>query len=122
MTIIVNEINLAVQISLNLPNLEAATYSWILTSQYSKQPEPLSATLIDTNDRYSTFIVTFPTGFGDEHKNGVYYWDMTQDAVSIEKGLAKIITEPGGTLGTVSYDSNPDTENRVAEVYYRPNY
>lgn len=110
-----------IQFALNQPNL-AGTFDFVLTSQYSKQPVTLSASVLDTNDRYSMLLTTFPTGFGDEHKNGVYYWDLVSGTTSIEKGLVKIITNPGGEMGTVSYNSGASTEEREADVYYRPNY
>ena len=124
MTILVSEGALTVELTLNQPNLVLNNlWRFILTSQYSHQPLTLVATVISSNDRYSTFQVTFPTGFGDEHKNGVYYWDfMPLGGNSIEKGLIKIITEPGGTMGTVPYESGIDTEERISEVFYRPSY
>ena len=123
MTLLVDENNLSIRFSVNQPNL-TDTCEFILTSQYSKVPMALQLTLINTNARYTQFQVTFPTGFGNEHKNGVYYWSLNQvgDTNSIEKGLVKIITEPGGQMGTVNYDSGTETENREADVYYRPTY
>ena len=123
MTLLVDENNLDIRFSVNQPNL-TNTYEWVLTSQYSKTPVTLQLNLIDTNSRYSEFIVTFPTGFGNEHKNGVYYWSLNQvgNTNSIEQGLVKIITNPGGDMGTVSYNSGEATEQREADVYYRPNY
>ena len=121
MTIEVPEFNLTQQISINQPQL-AGLYDFVLTSQYSHQPIIMAATVIETNARYSTLQITFPTGFGDAHKNGVYNWRLEQNLVTIEAGLVKIITEPGGGLGTTNYTSTPETEERVAEVFYRPNY
>ena len=124
MTILVSEAALTVEISVNQPNLVLNNlWEFVLTSQYSHQSLVLEATVINSNDRYSTIQVTFPTGFGDEHKNGIYYWDLKPvGADAIEKGLIKIITEPGGTMGTVPYESGIDTEERVSEVFYRPSY
>ena len=121
MTILVPESQLTQNFSLNIAN---ATGSWefTLVSQYSVQPVPLAATIDFTNARYTTFSVTFPTGFGDEHKNGIYNWNITNNGTQIEAGLVKIITDPGGALGTQSFDSGVITENRVADVFYRPNY
>ena len=69
------------------------------------------------------FEVTFPVGFGDAHKNGVYYYELSSISNgSIEKGLAKIINNPGGEIHTLAYDSGLVTEERVSEVYFRPNY
>ena len=121
MTLLVDENNLNIRFSVNQPNL-ADTYEFILTSQYSKTPVTLGLNLINSNDRYSQFEVTFPTGFGNEHKNGIYYYDLAEvnTNTSVEKGLVKIITQPGGEMGTEAFISN--NENREADVYYRPNY
>ena len=121
MTILVPETQLTQTFSLNIAN---ATGIWLFTliSQYSIQPLALTATNIFTNARYTTFEVTFPTGFGDEHKNGIYNWNITNNGAQVEAGLVKIITDPGGGLGTTNFDSGVITENRVADVFYRPNY
>lgn len=125
MTLYIDEAALSVELYFNQPNLTAAAgnYTFVLKSQYSKQDLTLTGAVTETNDRYSTVSVTFPTGFGDEHKNGIYYWSLISPfAEVIEKGLAKVITEPGGSTGMTNYTSNPATEEREADVYYRPNY
>tara|TARA_R110000803_G_scaffold80760_2_gene146614 strand:+ start:104 stop:469 length:366 start_codon:yes stop_codon:yes gene_type:complete len=121
MTVEVPEFNLTRQISINQPNL-SGDWTFVLTSQYSHQPIEMAVTIIETNARFTTIEITFPVGFGDAHKNGVYNWRLEQNLVTIEAGLVKIITNPGGGLGTTNYTSTPDTEERVAEVFYRPNY
>ena len=124
MTIYVDESNNnVVEFAVNLPNLTLSpNYELIITSQYSHQPIILAARCLTSNDRYSLFGTQFPAEFGEQHKNGVYYWDLVYDLVSLEKGLVKIITEPGGGMNTLVYDSGVITENRVSDVYYRPNY
>lgn len=116
----VNEVD--IYFNRNLSNTDV--YDFEITSQYSHQTIQLANTLIANNARYSTMRVLFPVGYGDEHKNGIYNWTLkvTGSDTFIEKGLAKIITEPGGDLGTISYDAGVDAENRVADVYFRPNY
>ena len=124
MTLLVEESNLTKEFSLNQPNLTLGQlYAFTLTSQYSHQPLVLDATAIESNARYTTFQVTFPIGFGNSHYNGVYYYSISEvgdDA--FEKGLVKIITNPGGELGTTNFDSGIYTEERVSEVFFRPNY
>ena len=124
MTLLVPESNLTLEFSLNQPNLTLGQlYAFTLTSQYSHQPLVLDATAIESNARYTTFQVQFPIGFGNSHYNGVYYYSISEvgdDA--FEKGLVKIITEPGGGLGTTNFDSGIYTEERVSEVFYRPTY
>ena len=123
MTLYVNEAQLGVEIAINITNLTIGSgYELIITSQYSHQPLVLEAECVDTNARYSMIAVTFPTGFGEEHKNGIYYWDLTYLDAPLQKGLMKIITEPGGGLNTLAYNAGPITDDRVSEVFYRPNY
>ena len=108
---------------LNFANQVLQDYVLTITSQYSHQPIVLTATALSTNDRYTKYSVQFPVGFADEHKNGIYDYSLrVGDLEPLTYGLVKLITEPGGTLGTIAYDSGPDAENRVADVYYRPNY
>lgn len=123
MTLLVPESNLTLEFSLNLTNLTLGSgYVFTLTSQYSHQPLALDATVTVSNARYTTFEVQFPVGFGDSHKNGIYNYDMSTLTESLDKGLVKIITEPGGGLGTTNYTSTPETEERVSDVFFRPNY
>ena len=124
MTIYVLENDLQVEIAFNQANLVADDYTFTVTSQYSHQSTiTYPAELLYSNSRYSMFEVTFPVGFGDEHKNGVYYYELSSISNgSIEKGLAKIITNPGGEIHTLAYDSGLVTEERVSDVYFRPNY
>jgi len=96
---------------------------FILTSGFSKVPVPLAFTRLSQNARYSTIDITFPQEFKDEHKNGVYFYSIEDDnGIPFEAGYVKIITEPGGTNGSVAYTANTETENRESKVYYRPQY
>ena len=124
MTLNIYETQLTVQFTLNLTGLSlTSAYVLRLKSQYSHQVLDLDCQAMISNERYTTFQVTFPTGFGDEHKNGVYYFDMIEQPSDVLfSGLVKIITEPGGAIGTVEYEADIYTEDRVADVYYRPNY
>ena len=123
MTILVPEVELTQQFTVNIPNMTANQLVFVLTSQYSHQPLELSVnSVVNTNNRYSTLEVTFPTGFGDAHKSGIYNWRLVQNSVTLEAGLVKIVTNPGGNLGITEFISTPQTEERVSEVYYRPNY
>jgi len=115
MTITVNSTLETVSVnSIDIPE----TGDFILTSGYSKEPVVLPFTRISQNARYSTIDIEFPAEFKDEHKNGVYYYNIAD----LEKGYAKIITEPGGRMNTVSYGSGTVTENRESKVYHRPQY
>ena len=123
MTLLIPESNLTIEFSLNLTNLTlGSAYVFTLTSQYSHQPLSIDATVTLSNARYTTFEVVFPIGFGDSHKNGIYNYDMSTLTESLEKGLVKIITQPGGDTGITNYTSTPAIEERVADVFFRPNY
>lgn len=123
MTIYIEESNNnEVEFAVNLADLTLGDYELIITSQYSHQPLVLLAECILTNSRYSLFNTQFPTGFGEEHKNGIYYWDLVYSGASLEKGLVKIITEPGGGINSLAYNAGPITDDRVSDVYFRPNY
>ena len=100
----------------------SGTVSFILTSQFSKQDTIIPATILVNNDRYTELELAFPIEFKNEHKNGVYYYTIQNEDTVFEKGLVKIITEPGGDNGAIEYTSTQETENRESVVYYRPNY
>ena len=124
MTILVPELQLTQQFTVNIPNMVAGgNLTFALTSQYSHIAMPLLVNkIVTSNARYTTLEVTFPAGFGDEHKNGIYNWRLVQNAITLEAGLVKIVTDPGGGLGMTEFISTPATEERVADVFYRPNY
>ena len=123
MTLLVAESALTVEFSVNIPMLDLGTgYVFTITSQYSHEDVEINAEAVLSNARYTTFEVTFPDGFGDSHKNGIYNYDISLNAYSLTKGLVKIITEPGGGMGTTNYTSTPNAENRVSTTYFRPNY
>ena len=124
MTILVPETQLTQQFTVNIPNMFAGgNLTFALTSQYSHQSTPLLVNkIVKSNARYTTLEVTFPIGFGDEHKNGIYNWRLVQNAITLEAGLVKIVTDPGGDLGMKEFISTPETEERVSEVFYRPSY
>tara|TARA_R110002167_G_scaffold14657_1_gene59082 strand:- start:760 stop:1140 length:381 start_codon:yes stop_codon:yes gene_type:complete len=126
MTILIPETQLTQEFTVNIASMSGvspSTTKFILTSQYSHQPLTLDVNkIIISNARYTTLEVTFPTGFGDSHKNGIYNWRLVQDAITLEEGLVKIVTNPGGDLGIKEFISTPQTEDRVSDVYFRPTY
>ena len=125
MTLYIDEEELTMNIGFNQPNLNVNDlYFFTITSQYSHKPEVLfPMRVVSSNSRWSLLQVTFPTGFGDEHKNGVYYYELREaGATTLEKGLVKIITNPGGAINTLAYNSGAVTEERISDVYFRPNY
>ena len=99
-----------------------ATFDFVLTSGFSREPQTLVGILLEQNDRYSEIEITFPVEFKDEHKNGVYYYSIEAEGISYERGYTKIVTDPGGTNGSIPFVANPETENRESKVFYRPTY
>jgi len=100
----------------------SGTVSFVLTSQFSKKDTIIPATILVDNARYTELELTFPSTFKDEHKNGVYYYTIQSDTTVFEKGLVKLVTDPGGQNGAVEYIAPTETENRESVVYYRPNF
>ncbi len=94
-----------------------------LQSQWDRKRETFSATPVDSTDRWAVYLVDFGDGFRNEHKNGVYWARFTTPGQSEGSWfLLKIITQPGGNDGMTRYVADADTEERVADTYYRPNY
>jgi len=126
MTIYVEEEELVQNLAFNIANQPSGTYVFTITSESSHQPTIMTSNqLVSTNARWSLFQFAFPAGFGDEHKNGIYYYELkriTSPVAVLQAGLAKIITNPGGRINTIAYDSGAVTEERVSDVYYRPQY
>ncbi len=123
MTIYVNEEEPVQNIAINLANIGDLPYQFTIRSQSSHQDTVMVETqLVSTNNRYSMIQITFPDGFGDSHKNGVYYWSLKTGGLSLQEGLVKIITNPGGKINTLNYNSGVETEERVSDVFYRPQY
>jgi len=94
-----------------------------IVSQWSKKSETFNITKTFENDRYLVYSVDFGDDFRSTHKNGIYWAKV--GVVNVIEGswfLLKIITEPGGQDGFTRYDSDVPTEERQADVYYRPNY
>ena len=95
-----------------------STWTFTLTSEYSQTPLIDSSNTIfltTENERYLEFTVGVPATFKDKHTNGYYSWTLGP-----YNGFVKLITQPGGDLGTTDYVSN--NEERESTVYYRPNY
>ena len=112
-------------IVMNQPNLDTTAdyYRFKIVSQYSKQNLINQLVTVHTaNDRYSSFNITITSQMLNEHTNGMYWYELERASNSalIEKGICKIITNPGGGTGFVEFVSNVD--NREADVYFRPNY
>lgn len=120
MTIYITDVDTMVSVAFNTPNL-ADSLTFTLTSQWSNtETVSVPLTLVESNDRYSEFFFTVPADLANEHKNGIYDYQLLDGLNVVESGLCKLILEPGGTYGTEEYISNND--DREADVYYRPEY
>lgn len=124
MTLFFNTVG-QLSIIVNEPNLTttAGFYRFKLQSQYSKKfLVNQTVTVHTTNDRYSSFNITIDNTLINSHTNGMYWYilEKVSDSSLIEKGIAKVITSPGGGTDFVEFVSNVD--NREADVYFRPNY
>ena len=93
-----------------------------ITSGFSRNPIILPATVSTQNDRYTMLTVDFGVDFKDEHKNGIYYYTISNLTTVFEKGYCKIVTDPGGENGSIAFDSGAQTEERESVVYYRPKF
>ena len=93
--------------------------TFTLKSQYSQETLVTVTSgnwsIVSENARYAEFMVDLPADFEDKHYNGYYTW-----ALGPYTDIVKIITKPGGDVGTVDYIS--DNEQRTADTYFRPNY
>lgn len=111
-------------IILNQPNLDTTPdfYRFKLQSQYSKANLVSQlVTVFEANDRYSAFNIDITQSMIDGHFNGMYWYTLTiEGGAVVEKGVAKVITNPGGETNFTEYTSADD--NREADVYFRPNY
>lgn len=124
MTIVVNANDGIERIHLNnVPITPIPTGTLQLISQYSKETESFEMTKFEQNDRYSTYLVNFGAGFNERHANGIY-WAKTIIPGFYQSSwfLVKLITSPGGESGISRYVADTPTEERQAEVFYRPNY
>jgi hypothetical protein len=107
------------QVSFNTPNL-SGDYDLVIQSQWGKEVWVWSLVLLETNDRYTEFTLTFTSDEQKAHVNGIYNYQLQQDGNVIESGLLKLVVEDGGSFGTTEYIS--DNDDREATVYYRPEY
>ena len=106
-------------VSFNTPNLSGG-HDLVIQSQWGKEIWAWSLTLLETNDRYTEFRLSFTEAERKAHINGIYNYELQQDGAVIESGLLKLVVEEGGSFGTSEYIS--DNEDREATVYYRPEY
>lgn len=106
---------------INTPDLALGDVSFDIKSQLSNDLiVTTTASVIDSNDRYSTISVTLNEEIQSKHYNGIYEYTVYSNENIYDTGLLKITTEPGGSTGTRPYVSN--NEDRQAKVIYRPAY
>lgn len=104
--------------SVNLPNISGTNYLAV-QSRYNKNVWSWALTIVETNDRYTTFSMTVTDEETEGHFNGVYDFEIQDDSANVlTSGLLKWINEDGGSMETVNYVS--DNETREAYQFYRP--
>lgn len=120
MTIRINENQTVFTISINTPNISTECRIEVFSPYSNTVLFDYPLTLIESNSRYTEFEADVPVDFWDHHWNGMYTYRVYDEAEDFDKGSFKLITKPGGDLGTVDHIS--DNENRQAKVVYRSNY
>lgn len=106
-------------ISFNVSNC-SGLHQLKLTSLYGKEIFTWDLTIVETNDRYTEFSLSFTEQQRSAHLNGVYEYTILKAGAYVQHGLLKLVIENGGSPDTVEYISN--NEDRQAPVYYRPEY
>lgn len=105
----------------NAPSLALGDVSFDIKSQLSNDLlVTTTASVIASNERYSTIRVILDEAIQSKHYNGIYEYTVYSNENIYDTGLLKLITEPGGGTGTQAYQSN--NEDRQAQVIYRPAY
>lgn len=120
MTIKIIENQSSFYAAINTPNINEDTQITVFSPYSNTVLFTLPAILVDSNDRYSLFTVDIPADFWDNHYNGMYTYTINLDGDILDSGSFKLITQPGGDMGTVPHISN--NENREAQVVFRSNY
>jgi len=120
MTITILEDQLAFYIAIDTPNIQNDARLEVFSPYSNTVLFDQVATLIESNARFSRFVVDTPTDLWDKHYNGMYTYKVYDIENIYDTGSFKLITQPGGDMGTVAHISN--NENRQATVVYRPNY
>ena len=118
MTVTINALQFEFSINATVP---LGDVNVDITSQYSKEKIISQiATVVTSNERYSTISVFLAEELASKHYNGIYEYKVYSESNIYDEGLMKIVTEPGGGQGTRAYISN--NEDREAKVVYRPSY
>ena len=120
MTIKIIQNQATFNVAINVPNIIESTQFEVFSPYSNTVLFSLPATFVESNDRYSLFTVAIPTDFWDNHYNGMYTYNVYLGAETLDSGSFKLITKPGGDMGTVPHVSN--NENREAQVVFRSNY
>ena len=121
MTIKILQDQLTFEFAVDTPNIADTLCNFEIFSPFSNTTLlDLEATLIESNDRYSRFQCNVPVDLWDKHYNGMYTYILYKDSTIYDTGSFKLITQPGGDMGTHPHIS--DNENRQSQVVYRPNY
>lgn len=106
-------------------------YTWLRSINTQKWAGPyLNSGTLRVNERFAKWYIGLGQEWADGHKNGYYQWVVTPPIPGFDEptiginpeiqGIVKLISNPGGDLGIVEYEST--NEDREADTYFRPNY
>ena len=122
MTIEFIEGDLNYSLYLNVANVTSGASQTLLVSSQASNDEILNVdfTISSTNDRYTRIDFTIDAEIPTQHLNSMADYFAIIDGQTVDQGILKITTNPGGGTYTQNYISNNET--RQAKVYYRPEY
>ena len=122
MTIQFNEGDLNYSLYLNVANVSSGATQTLLVSSQASNDEILNVpfTIGNTNDRYTRIDFTIDAEIPAKHLNSMADYSVIIDDATIDEGILKITTNPGGGTYTQNYISNNET--RQSKVYYRPEH
>lgn len=107
---------------LNIAQVGASIDQRLIVSSQASNTEILNVpfNIGVSNGRYTRIDFTIPTDIPAKHLNSMANYNVTIAGETIDEGILKITTNPGGGTYTQNYISNNET--RQAKVYYRPEY
>lgn len=109
----------AIPFSINTGGVTDTTVTIELVSDYSKKELNLEASVLDSNDRYTEFLITYTDEIGDGDYSGFYQYTITGDQTSviIETGFLKLVNNKEESLqNQTKYPSS--NENGASYVIY----
>ena len=108
----------AVKFSMDYPNATAQNYQLILTSRYSQDIlYSNSLTVVETNDRYTTFAFDYTDELGDMDISGLWDYQLDENFTAVERNVLKLINNKTKSLENKDKYVSPN-ENGDSYVIY----